>query len=136
MILRRGKIEECWAGEAECSPLYYFAALPVPDSGIICGLPIALSLTTNVPFCAVVSAGLKVTKALQLFPGAKVVVHWLVTAKGAAVVSPEIVTLILELLELLFLIITFLALLVLPTVVLLPKATGSGLNVRVPASGV
>ena len=62
--------------------------------------------------------------------------HSLVTAKGAAVVSLEIVTLILEVLELVFLIVTFFALLALPTVVLLPRATGSGLNVRVPASGV
>jgi hypothetical protein len=34
--------------------------LPVPDSGIICGV-LALSLTINFPFCGVLSGGLKVT---------------------------------------------------------------------------
>lgn len=73
---------------------------------------------------------------MQLFPGAKVVVHWLVTAKGGAAVSPEIMTLIFELLELVFLIVSFLGLLALPTVSLVPKATELGLIVIVPGSDV
>src|SRR5258708_20865088 len=90
----------------------------------------------NSPACGSVSVGVDVTLTLQVFPGANVLMHWLLTANGAEVVSPVIITLILELLELVFLIVTFFALLFLPTLFLLPKFTGSGLNDRVPTPAV
>ena len=49
--------------------------LPVPDSGIICGAPIASSLTINFPLCGLVSGGVKVTETSQVFPGANVLMH-------------------------------------------------------------
>ncbi len=83
-----------------------------------------------------VSVGLKVTETLQLFPGANVLLHWLLTANGAAVVSPVIDTSSLDFFGLSFLIVTDFALLVLPTRVLSPKFKESGLNVSVPTPGV
>jgi hypothetical protein len=60
-------------------------ALPVPDSGIICGDPAALSLTINSAICGVVSIGLKVTGTLQLLPAFNVLMHVVLTANGASV---------------------------------------------------
>jgi len=65
----------------------------------------------------------KITETLQLFPGANVVMHCLLTAKGAAAVSPVIVTAIPDFFELLFLIITTLGLLIEPTLVDLPNGS-------------
>jgi hypothetical protein len=73
------------------------------------------------PYCFVVLGGVKVTETLQLFPGASVLMHWLLTANGAAVVSPVIDMWILDLVELLFVIVTDSALLTLPTLVFLPN---------------
>jgi hypothetical protein len=97
------------------SPAVYFlifGALPVPESVTICGVPVTSSLIVNSPLCGVLSVGLKVTSTSQLFPGANDVTHWLLTANGGEVVSPVIITLIPDFLELSFLIFTFLGLLV------------------------
>jgi len=51
---------------------FCFGALPVPDSGITCGVPDVLSKTLNVPVAGVVSVGVNVTWNLQLFSGASV----------------------------------------------------------------
>lgn len=70
---------------------------------------------------------MNVTETLQDCPGVNVLMHSLFTANGGEVVSPVMVTSI----ELVFLIITFLVL-VLPTGVLVPKFNGFGLNDSVP----
>jgi len=49
--------------------------LPDPESGIICGAPCASSFTVNVPMCALVSGAVNATEALQLLPGANVLMH-------------------------------------------------------------
>ena len=108
----------------------------MPDSGIICGAPIASSWTIKFPLCGVLSVGSKVTETLQVFPGANALMHWVLTANGAEVVSPVIVTVIFELFELAFLIFTFLGLLILSTLVVLPKFSDLGENVSLPAPGV
>src|SRR5260370_17263187 len=90
--------------------------MPVPDIGTFCGAPDASSWTTKFPICRVVSGGVKVTNTLQVFPGANILMHMLLILNGAAsVVSPVIVTWFLEILELMFLIVTFFTFLVLPT---------------------
>ena len=110
------------ARDVRCDPgLYYFAALPVPDRRRICGAPATSSLMINSPVCCEVSGGAKVTETLQLFPGANVVMHCLLTAKGAAAVSPVIVMAIPDFFELPFLIITSLGLLTEPTLVYFPN---------------
>jgi hypothetical protein len=90
----------------------------------------------NSPLRAVVSVGLKVTETLQLFPGANVLMHWLLTANGATVVSPVIDMWILDLFELLFVIVTDSAWLRLPTLVFLPNFKDLGLNLSLSGSGV
>jgi len=105
----------------------------VPESGIFCGAPDASSLIINSPVCSAVSGGVKTTETSQLLAGANVLLHSFLTAKGAAVVSPVIETLIFELFEVAFLIVTDLALLALSTVVLSPKSTEPGLIVSLPA---
>jgi hypothetical protein len=44
------------------------ALTPVPLSAMVCGLLLALSVTVTVPLSAPVTAGLKVTEIVQLFP--------------------------------------------------------------------
>ena len=95
-----------------------------------------MSKIIRLPLCGVVSAGLKVTETLQLFPGANVLMHWLLTANGATVVSPVIDMWILDLVELLFVIVTDSAWLRLPTLVLLPNFKDLGLNLSLSGSGV
>src|SRR5271170_7416997 len=112
---------------------FFFGAAPVPESGIFCGAPDASSLMINSPVCSVVSGGVKATETSQLLAGANVLLHSFLTAKGGAVVSPMIETLIFELFEVAFLIVTNLALLALSTVVLSPKSTEPGLIVSLPA---
>jgi len=90
----------------------------------------------NSPLCAVVSVGLKVTETLQLFPGANDVMHWLVTANGAAADSRVIITVILDFLELSFLIVTVLGLLTELTMVDLPNFTDLGENASSGSTGV
>ena len=90
----------------------------------------------NSPYCAVVLGGVKVTETLQLFPGANVLMHWLLTANGATVVSPVIDMWILDLVELLFVIVTDSAWLTLPTLVLFPNFKDLGLNLSLSGSGV
>jgi hypothetical protein len=77
----------------------------------------------------------KVTETLQLFPGANVLMHWLLTANGAAVVSPVIDMWILDFFELLFSIVTDSALLTLLTVCF-PNFKDLGLNLSLSGSGV
>ena len=119
-------------------PVYFltFGALPVPDSGIFCGSPVSSSLTINSPLCAMVSVGLKVTETLQLFPGANDVLHWLVTANGAAADSVVTITVILDFLEAPFLIVTVLGLLTELTMVDLPNFTDLGENASSGSTGV
>src|ERR1035437_4454663 len=115
---------------------FFFGYFPVPDSGICCGAPASLSLMVNSPYCAVVLGGVKVTQTLQLFPGANVLMHWLLTANGATVVSPVIDMCILDLFELPFVLVTDSALLTLPTLVFLPNFKDLGLNLSLSGSGV
>jgi hypothetical protein len=108
---------------------FFFAALPVPDSSTICGAPDASSLMVNAPVCSAVFVGLKVTSILQDLPGANVFMHCeplIANGLGPAIVSPVTTTLIFELFGLMFLIATFLGLLLLPSIVLSPKFTEPG----------
>jgi len=123
---------------SRCLPFYlffFFGSFPVPDSGICCGAPASSSLMVNSPYCSVVLGGVNVTETLQLFPGANVLMHSLLTANGVAVVSPVIDMWILDLFELTFLIVTDSALLTLSTV-FLPNFKDLGLNLSLSGSGV
>jgi hypothetical protein len=99
-----------------------FCALPVPDTGTICGAPLALSLRIKWPLAGVVSVGLKVTKILQLLPGASIFVEHCVETlnTGLSVVAVSIVTVAPPFLPAFFTVALF-GLLVAPTLVDLPK---------------
>jgi hypothetical protein len=87
--------------------------------------------------CAVVLVGLKVTETRQLCPGANDVMHGLLTANGGAAVSPVTITVIPELFELSFLIVTSLGLLIKSTLVDLPKLSpDSGVIFSLATPGV
>jgi len=99
----------------------------VPDSPTICGAPAPSSLIVRAPVCGVVFIGaVKVTSTLQFFFGANVLSQVFLTAKGEAVDSPVIVTLIFEFFPLSFVIVTVLGLLIFPCAVLLPKSSEAG----------
>jgi len=132
-----GYRKACPLQPSVCLPFYFFFGyFPVPDSRICCGAPASLSLMVNSPYRFVVLGGVNVTETLQLFPGANVLMHWLLTANGATVVSPVIDMWILDLVELLFVIVTDSAWLRLPTLVFLPNFKDLGLNLSLSGSGV
>ena len=102
--------------------------LPVPESGIICGDPAALSKIIRVPACGVVSGGLKVTDTLQLFPGLRVLWHCDLIANAPGV------TLCIWMVSdgpfffAVFLIFSVFGLLVLPTGVVVPNDSVGGIT--------
>ena len=65
--------------------------VPVPLSGTVCGLPLALSVTETEAVRAVADVGLKVTLMVQFAAAARVVPHVLVCAKSPGL-APVIVT--------------------------------------------
>ena len=75
---------------------------------------------------------MKVTHISQELRGPRIFEHALLTVKGGVADSPEIVIEIAGLLGLVFSIVTFLALLVFPTKVFLPKFSEAGLIDSVP----
>src|SRR5271155_504397 len=115
---------------------FFFATLPVPESGIFCGAPSSLSLIVNCAFCAVVFVGENVTETLQLLPGASDVMHSLVTVNGDGADSPVIITLTVVFFGLPFLIVTVLGLLTASTAVLLPNFTDFGEISSLTSTGV
>ena len=107
----------------------YFAALPVPDSDTLCGEPTTSSSIIRLPFCGVVSVGLKVTDTLQLLPGFRVLSHCdFTTNTDGDALSICILTDKVFFLPA-FLIFTVLAALVPPTIVVSPNARECGLIV-------
>ena len=48
-------------------------SVPVPDSAMVCGLPLASSVTVMLPLRAPVAVGVNVTLIVQLAPAARVV---------------------------------------------------------------
>jgi hypothetical protein len=109
---------------------FYLAAFPVPDSPTVHGASVTLSKIFRLPLCGVVSVGLKVTDALQLLPGLRVFSHidFTPNTDGDALSSMMLTAKPVFLLPA-FLIVTVLALLVIPTVVLLPNTSEPGVIV-------
>lgn len=68
--------------------------VPVPVSGTVCGLPLALSATETEALRAVADVGVKVTLMVQFAPAARVVPHVFVCAKSPGLV-PVIDTLVI-----------------------------------------
>jgi hypothetical protein len=60
--------------------------VPVPESDIVCGLPLALSEMLNVAASAAATEGVNVTSIVQLAPAASELPHVLVCAKSLALV--------------------------------------------------
>src|SRR5579862_267545 len=121
----------------EAAAVYFvLAALPVPESVTDCGDPITLSKIFRLPVCAVVSIGLKVTNALQLWPGASVS-HFDVTANtdGEAICISTLTAKPVFLLPA-FLIVTLLGLLVVSTVTLFPNESELVLMISFSEIGV
>ena len=69
-------------------------AIPVPESGTVCGLPGALSANDRLALSAVANDGVKVTETVQVPAAASVVVHVLEEIKKSAALVP--VTVMLE----------------------------------------
>ena len=63
---------------------------PLPLRLTICGLPLASSVTANIPERVPGCVGVNVTEAVQLAPTASVALHVLVCAKSPDAVMPEI----------------------------------------------
>jgi hypothetical protein len=62
------------------------AAMPVPVSETVCGLPLALSAIERVPLKSPTSEGVKVTSIVQLAPAATLVLQVFVWPKSPVVV--------------------------------------------------
>ena len=56
--------------------------MPVPESVTVCGLPVASSVTVNVPLCGPRACGVKVALMVQLPPAGRAVPQLLVCANG------------------------------------------------------
>jgi hypothetical protein len=54
---------------------------PVPERATLCGLPGALSVMVKVPVMFPVAVGSKNTPSVQIAPGARLLVHPVVSAK-------------------------------------------------------
>lgn len=115
----------------------FLAAFPVPDNPTDCGDPAALSKIIRVAVCSVALGGEKVTETLQLFPGLSVFSHADFTVNtGGSALSLSTFTATPVFFLPLFLIVTLLALLVVPIFTLLPNDKEPGLIVSVPKIGV
>jgi hypothetical protein len=65
---------------------------PIPVSETVCGLPLALSVTVNVPFIVPPCVGSKKTPIEQLTPGATLLLHPLTAPKLGLAATLEIAT--------------------------------------------
>ena len=110
---------------------FVFGAFPVPDSPTDCGELANSSTISSCPLCSDVSIGLKVTDTSQLLPGARVFAHSDFTAKDGDALSIVTLTEAPFFLSVFF-ILTFLALLVVPTITLSPNPIEAGLMLNFP----
>ena len=114
----------------------FLAAFPVPDNPTDCGDPAALSKIIRVAVCSVALGGEKVTETLHFLPGLSVFSHADFTVNtGGSALSLSTFTATPVFFLPLFLIVTLLALLVVPIFVLLPKQR-TGLDSQRPKIGV
>jgi hypothetical protein len=119
------------------------AAVPVPESTAICGLPAALSVTTNAAVRTPVAVGLKVSETMQLALAAKVAPQLLdAMAKSPALVPPRAMPLMFNIAPPVFPMVTAIGELVDPCAVLgkpivplgVKVTTGAFTGVPVPVS--
>src|ERR1700674_4240312 len=116
-VFGRLVVPTVWAAYVALLGVNVTGAMPVPDSGTVCGLFAALSVIVMLPVRAPSWVGVKVTLMMQFAPAASVLPQGFVLATGAK--SPLTTMLLMFSVALpVFVIVTLLAVVVVPTTVL------------------
>jgi hypothetical protein len=110
-------------------------AVPVPVNVMLCGLPVALSVTTKLPVRVPVADGVNVTFVVQLAAGARVAPQVVVPfAKLVELVPPIAMLVMFSVLPPVLVRVTVCAALVVPIVVL-PKTSGADSDAAAGTTG-